>query len=452
MVKVSHFSSLERRVTISVGTLFGVRMLGLFMVLPVLANSVESLDDYSPLMLGLVIGAYGLTQAILQIPLGLLSDRLGRQTIILFGLTVFVIGSIVAAFADSMLDLLIGRALQGMGAIASTLMALVTDLTIEDNRSKAMAIIGGSIGFAFLLAMMVGPIVTIYLGLSGVFWMTALLGLLGICITIFFMPKISNPARNREADADIQQISALLRDRTLTRLNIGIFALHFALMAAFLVIPSILGKELSINTRDLPLAYLGLLGGGFFLMLPAMIWAEKHSKQKLVLLVAISVMAGATFILGIQRTIVLTPILLLVFFAAFNLLEAALPSWLSKSCPVGNRGTAMGIYSTSQFLGSFFGGLIGGWTLQYLGVDALFYLVGSIIFIWWLTSLSLQSPRPLKTLVLGVGELKHQEFIKIVSNITGVKDILLVQDENLAYVQVDRSQADMSSLQPYFNR
>jgi predicted MFS family arabinose efflux permease len=219
-------------------------MLGLFMVLPVLANSVESLDDYSPLMLGLVIGAYGLTQAILQIPLGLLSDRLGRQTIILFGLTVLVIGSIVAAFADSMLDLLIGRALQGMGAIASTLMALVTDLTIEDNRSKAMAIIGGSIGFAFLLAMMVGPIVTLYLGLSGVFWMTALLGLLGICITIFFMPKISNPARNREAVADIQQISALLRDRTLTRLNIGIFALHFALMAAFLVIPSILGKEL----------------------------------------------------------------------------------------------------------------------------------------------------------------------------------------------------------------
>jgi MFS family permease len=137
-------------------------MLGLFMVLPVLANSVESLDDYSPLMLGLVIGAYGLTQAILQIPLGLLSDRLGRQTIILFGLTVLVIGSIVAAFADSMLDLLIGRALQGMGAIASTLMALVTDLTIEDNRSKAMAIIGGSIGFAFLLAMMVGPIVTLY--------------------------------------------------------------------------------------------------------------------------------------------------------------------------------------------------------------------------------------------------------------------------------------------------
>ena len=291
------------------------------MVLPVLASSVEGLDDYSPLMLGLVIGAYGLTQAILQIPLGLLSDRLGRQTIILFGLTVFVIGSIVAAFADSMLDLLIGRALQGMGAIASTLMALVTDLTIEDNRSKAMAIIGGSIGFAFFLAMMVGPIVTLYLGLSGVFWMTALLGLLGICITIFFMPKISNPARNREADADIQQISALLRDRTLTRLNTGIFALHFALMAAFLVIPSILGKELSINTGDLPLVYLGLLGGGFFLMLPAMIWAEKHSKQKLVLLVAISVMAGATFTLGIQRTIVLTPVLLLVFLLPLTFLR-----------------------------------------------------------------------------------------------------------------------------------
>jgi len=422
------------------------------MVLPVLAYSVEGLDDYSPLMLGIVIGAYGLTQAIFQIPLGLLSDRFGRQAIILFGLTVFVVGSIFAAFADSMIELLIGRALQGIGAIASTLMALVTDLTVEDNRSKAMAIIGGSIGFAFILAMMLGPIITIHLGLSGVFWVTGSLGLVGIFIVLFIMPKISNPIRNRESDADIQQIGALLKDRTLTRLNIGIFALHFSLMAAFLVIPSILATELSLDTQDLPLVYLGLLGGGFFLMLPALIWAEKYSKQKLMLLLAISAMAATSFILGTHRAMFVTPFVMLIFFAAFNLLEAALPSWLSKSCPAGNRGSAMGIYSTSQFLGSFFGGLLGGLALQYFGVDMLFYLVGSLLVIWWFTSLSLQPPRPLQTLVLGVGELKHQEFIKIVSNITGVKDILLVRHENLAYVQVDRSQVDMGSLQPYFNR
>jgi hypothetical protein len=187
-------------------------------------------------------------------------------------------------------------------------------------------------------------------------------------------------------------------------------------------------------------------------MLPALIWAEKHSKQKLVLLLAISVMAGMSFILGTHRAMLVTPVVMLIFFAAFNLLEAALPSWLSKSCPPGNRGSAMGIYSTSQFLGSFSGGLLGGLILQYFGVDSLFCLIGSILLIWWFASLSLQPPRPLQTLVLGVGELKHQEFIKIVSNITGVEDILLMQNENLAYVQVDRSQVDMGSLQPYFNR
>ena len=422
------------------------------MVLPVLALAVAGYEDYSPLMLGFVLGAYGLTQALLQIPLGLLSDQIGRQSVIIGGLMMFVAGSVLAALSESMLGLMLGRALQGAGAIASTLMALITDLTLEHNRSKAMAAIGGSIGFSFIFAMMLGPIITAMFGLSGIFWLTAILGLFGIGIMLFFIPKVSMIQRNREAITISSDIKKLLRDPILARLNLGIFALHLSLMAAFVAVPSILDAELMIDTLKLPWVYLGLLGGGFFLMLPAMIAAEKYHAQKFVFLLSIAIMIIATFTLGWHRNSVITPIMLLIFFASFNLLEASLPSWLSKSCPVGYRGTAMGIYSTSQFLGAFVGSLLGGLTIQYWNIDTLFYSVCLNLLIWLIISLGLKSPRPLQTLVLAVGDSKHQDFLKIITNIAGVEDILLINGEHLAYVQIDRVTVDMQSLQPYLNR
>jgi MFS family permease len=427
-------------------------MLGLFMVLPVLAVATSDYSGFSPLTLGFALGAYGLTQALLQIPLGVLSDRIGRTSVIIGGLLLFIIGSIVAALADNMLGLILGRALQGTGAIASTLMALVTDLTSEQNRSKAMAAIGGSIGFSFILAMILGPILTINMGLSGVFWVTAFLGAIGVGIVIFLIPRTVVSHHNREVIADVKQISRLLRDGTLLRLNWGIFALHFALMAAFVAVPMIFSTELSIKDSELPLVYLALLGGGFFIMLPIMILGEKYKLQRLTFLGAVAVMAGATLFLGFERNPLSTPLLLLVFFTAFNLLEATLPSWLSKSSPVGNRGTAMGIYSTSQFLGSFAGGVLGGWSLQEIGIDGLFIVISFVLFVWWVLSLGLQSPKPLQTLVLSVGDREHQDFLKIISKIAGVEDILLIKGEQLAYVQIDRLLIDMPSLQPYLNR
>jgi hypothetical protein len=183
-----------------------------------------------------------------------------------------------------------------------------------------------------------------------------------------------------------------------------------------------------------------------------MILGEKYKLQRLTFLGAVAVMAGATLFLGFERNPLSTPLLLLVFFTAFNLLEATLPSWLSKSSPVGNRGTAMGIYSTSQFLGSFAGGVLGGWSLQEIGVDGLFIVISLVLFVWWVLSLGLQSPKPLQTLVLSVGDREHQDFLKIISKIAGVEDILLIKGEQLAYVQIDRLLIDMPSLQPYLNR
>ncbi|MFT7111599.1 MAG: putative MFS family arabinose efflux permease [Porticoccaceae bacterium] len=427
-------------------------MLGLFMVLPVLALATADYPDFTPLMLGMTLGAYGLTQAILQIPLGLLSDRVGRHPVIIGGLLMFIAGSVVAALADTMAGLVFGRALQGTGAIASTLMALVADLTVEQNRSKAMAAIGGSIGFSFMLAMMLGPVLAANFGLSGVFWATALLGVIGVFVAFFLIPKAASMRRNRESMADTRQMKGLLREPNLMRLNFGIFALHFALMAAFVAIPTMLSNELGINESNLPWVYLGLLGGGFFVMLPLMILAEKFGYQKLIFIVSVAIMAMATAVLSGQRGPLLTPLLLLFFFAGFNLLEATLPSWLSKMCPVGNRGTAMGIYSTSQFFGAFAGGLAGGWSLHEFGVDGLFVTITLILLSWAFVSVGLKSPRPLQTVVLSVGSMEQQDFLKIVSNVTGVEDILLVKGEHLAYVQVDRLQVDMPSLQPYINR
>ena len=435
----------------SLASLYGFRMLGLFMVLPVLALYQHQYAGASPLLLGLALGVYGLTQAVLQIPLGLLSDKIGRRPVIVAGLLMFVLGSLVAAMADTMIGLVIGRGLQGMGAIASTLMAMVTDLTSEEKRTVAMASIGASIGLSFILAMIIGPLVAAMMGLSGIFWLTALLGITGIGIFLRFVPNVVSSHSNRETRADLSQVGSLLREPTLMRLNFGVFALHLALMAAFVVIPDILANELGLGGDQLWWVYLSLLGGGFVLMIPAMVLGEKFQRQKLSFCSAVVLLAVSVLVLGWQRTALVTPLMLLLFFAAFNLLEASLPSWLSKACPAGSRGTAMGIYSTCQFFGAFVGGILGGWSLQQFGVDGLFIMLGIVMLGWWLAALGLQSPRPMQTLVLQIGDRAHEDFAKIISTITGVEDILIVQGEQLAYIKVDKQTVDMQSLKPYFN-
>ena len=427
-------------------------MLGLFMVLPVMSLYFEGYHQSSAFLLGLALGIYGLTQAIFQIPLGLLSDKIGRRPVILGGILLFVLGSVIAALADSAMGVVIGRALQGMGAIASTLMALVTDLTTEQNRTKAMASIGGSIGISFAIAMVLGPIVAASYGMAGIFWLTALLGLVGAAILINAIPKTFSMRKNRETNTDLQQLGYLLREPSLMRLNLGIFFLHLTLMAAFVVIPTVLVQQLGINPDQLWWVYLCLLGGGFIVMLPAMIFAEKHNAQKKIFVLAVVLMTVAMFVLGSAHNAVITISMLFVYFAAFNLLEASLPSWLSKVCPVGNRGTAMGIYSTCQFLGTFIGGILGGFALANVGIQGLFWLLALLLLSWCFVAATMASPKPLQTLILQVGETKASDFVKSISNIDGVEDILLIEGEDLAYVKVDKTLIDSSSFQPFLNR
>ncbi len=448
----SHFSPLERRAVLSVASLYAFRMLGLFMVLPVMALYFNNYSGASPFLLGLSLGIYGLTQALLQIPLGLLSDKIGRRPVIIYGLMVFILGSVIAAVSDSAAGLIVGRALQGMGAIASTLMALITDFTSEENRTKAMASIGGSIGLSFAVAMILGPIIAAKYGLSGIFWVTAGLGLLGVLVFLRSVPVVLPVSKNRETHTDVKQFRHVLGISVLQRLNLGIFCLHLVLMAAFIVIPTILVEDMAIAADGLWWVYLLLLGGGFVAMLPVMILGEKYNRQKLTFVGAIVVLTLTMAMLGLNRSSWLSLVLLFAFFSAFNLLEASLPSWLSKVCPVGNRGTAMGIYSSSQFMGAFAGGVLGGWALGSIGTDALFFLLAFILLIWLCVAFRMQTPRPLKTVVLHVAEKDRDEFVKIISSIAGVEDILLIEGEDLAYVKVDQQSVDMASLQPYFYR
>ncbi|CAI8163772.1 MAG: Inner membrane transport protein YajR [Cellvibrionales bacterium UBA7375] len=448
----SKFSPVEKRAVFSIASLYGFRMLGLFMVLPVMSIYFDQYQQASAFLLGLALGIYGLTQAILQIPLGLLSDKIGRRPVILGGLLVFILGSVVAATAETAIGVVIGRALQGTGAIASTLMALVTDLTAEQNRTKAMASIGGSIGISFAVAMVLGPVVAANFGLAGIFWLTAALGLIGAVIVFKAIPKTFLMRQNRETQTDLQQLGNLLREPSLMRLNMGIFFLHLTLMAAFVVIPNILVRQLAINPDQLWWFYLSLLGGGFIAMLPAMIFAEKRNAQKNIFVLAVALMTIAMLVLGSTDGVVLTVSMLFIYFAAFNLLEALLPSWLSKVCPVGNRGTAMGIYSSCQFLGTFTGGILGGFALANVGIDGLFWLLGLMLLFWCFVAATMASPKPLQTLILQVGETKASDFVKSISNIVGVEDILLIEGEDLAYVKVNKNLIDLESIQPFLNR
>ncbi len=380
---------LERRTVGSLALLYSFRMLGLFMVLPLLALYAADLPGATPVMLGLALGVYGLSQAALQIPLGWLSDRVGRKPVIVAGLVVFALGSVVAGQAESALGIVIGRFLQGAGAIASTVMALAADLTSEEQRTKAMAIVGASIGASFALALVLGPAVAASTGLAGVFYLTAVLAVLGVVIVLFLVPTPERQVGHKEVGARGQYLSRALLDPQLMRLNFGVFSLHFMLMACFLLVPTVLEESLRIP-RDshwqvyLPILLLSVLG-----MLPMMRLAERGGYLREVFALAIVLVLVALAGFGFAGGAILFYASLWLFFVGFNYLEATLPSLVSKVVFVDGRGTAMGIFSSCQFLGAFAGGAAGGYALQQWGATGLLLLCLIPGIVW----LVLNNPR-----------------------------------------------------------
>ncbi len=423
------------------------------MVLPVLALYASDYAGGSALTVGICLGIYGLTQGVLQIPFGLASDRFGRKQLILLGMVLFAAGSVIAALSDSIYGIMLGRALQGSGAVASVIMALLSDLTREENRTRAMASVGASIGLSFALAMVLGPLVASHWGMPAVFWLTAVLSGLGMLILLLIIP---NPALNHRGHDVIPlptMLSRVFRDGELLRLNLGIFVLHFAQMATWVSVPLLLEQEMGLARESHWYLYLLTMGGGFVLMVPFIWYGETRRKMKPVFVGAVAILAVSELIMTrADDELFIMVVGLLVFFMAFNLLEASLPSLVSKISPAGSKGTAMGVYSTSQFLGAFGGGMVGGLLAHNFGLTSVFWaaLVGTLV--WLVAAFSMAAPRYLRSLTLEHGENEKIEIDELLGVVSGVEDVVHIPSHNVTYIKVDDERLDSAHLERVVGR
>lgn len=441
----------ERRAITGLGTVFSLRMLGMFMVLPVLTTYGMNLQGASETLIGVAIGIYGLMQALFQIPFGLLSDRIGRKPIILGGLLIFVAGSLLAATTGTIWGVIAGRALQGAGAISAAIMALLSDLTREQQRTKAMALIGVSFGISFAIAMITGPLIAHHFGLHALFWLIALLASLGLIITFFFVPTPARHILNRESGMVRGSFRQVLQNRQLLKLNAGIFSLHLLLMSTFVVFPRQLENTTLLPDDDWKV-YLFTLVIAFVAIIPVIIYAEKKRHMKQVFLVSIVLLliteiilwgAGAhlcTLLAGLQ-----------CFFLGFNVMEAILPSWISKEAPAGYKGTAMGVYSTCQFLGVAAGGGLSGWLYDHYGSDMVFILGVLVALCWLLLSSTLKEPPYVSSLRLPLPAALHawpaEQLRQRLLTLNGVTDALVDETEHYAYIKYDSQQVQRDAIE-----
>lgn len=446
-------SAAELRASGALAGVYAVRMLGLFMILPTFALYAEGLAEVTPFLIGLAIGVYGLTQALLQIPLGMLSDRFGRKPIMVAGLLVFALGSVVAALSESIHGVIAGRALQGAGAIAAVVLALAADLTREEHRTKVMAIIGLTIGVSFSVALVAGPVLDRWVGVSGIFWLTAVLALVAIGITLVLVPTPVEARVHRDTQAVPGSFGAVLRDAQLLRLDAGIFVLHMVLTANFVVLPLLLRDGLGLGVEIHWRVYLPVLLAGFAAMVPFIIYAERHRRMKPVFVGAIVVLALAQLALaGNGGSLAWLVAALVVFFAAFNLLEASLPSLVSKMAPPDRKGTAMGVYSSMQFLGIFAGGALGGYLHDLAGIRGVFLLGALGTLVWLGLAASMRRPRYLSSYVLNVGPQDRQAAETLAMELTavrGVSEAVVIAEEGMAYLKVERHALDEGALRRF---
>jgi len=430
----------EFRAASSLAAVFSVRLLGLFMIYPVFADYARHLSGTTPYRIGLALGIYGLSQGLLQIPFGLLSDKIGRKTMIVLGLILFGIGSAVAALSTSIDGVIIGRALQGGGAVGSVILALVADLTSEENRTKAMALVGITIGTSFMVALVTGPLLAGVIGVAGIFWLMGALAVIGIAIVEFIVPRPRTLRVHRDAETVPAMLGKILKNTELLRLDFGIFALHAMLTASFLVVPALLHARLDVNSHSQWLVYLPVLLLSVVVMVPAIIVAEKYRCMKAVFVGAVVALAASQFMLVFgQDHVYVVLAALTLFFAGFNVMEASLPSLITKAAPPAAKGTATGIYSSSQFLGIFVGGVAGGWIHQSAGSGSVFAWCGGLALLWLLLALSMRPPSYLTTRLIRIHNrvVDPEQLTARLREVPGVAEAVVIAEEQMAYLKVD---------------
>ena len=382
-------NSVERIFVLKISLIMSVRMLGLFMLFPVMSVYAADYDNSTPFLVGMAIGIYGLTQALLQIPFGYFSDRFGRKPILITGLFIFLLGSILAANTSNIILVIVGRALQGGGAISAVLMAFIADSVGEENRAKANAFVGFQIGVAFMVSLLIGPIISSKVGLQGLFWVIALLSLVAMLIVLSL--KHSRPIAYYKLS--IKAFKETLTKELVT-LDFSIFSLHLILAAGFIVMPVLIIEKQIVSMADNWQIYLPAILLSFIGMLPLIVISEKYKKTKYILLLSILLLISSQMIFfNSNLNFKIFIFTLTIFFIAFNTIEALLPSLLSRTASASKRGLAMGVFSTSQFLGTFFGGAIGGLIYDIYDLNSVFLFTIFVAIIWWFLILFL----PLKT-------------------------------------------------------
>ncbi len=438
----------ELRASLGLAGIFGLRMLGMFIILPVFSLYAEHLPGGSDhTLIGIALGAYGLTQAILQVPFGWLSDRWGRKRTIYLGLLVFAAGSFLAAVAQDIHMVILGRIIQGAGAISAAVIALTADLTRDEQRTKAMAIIGVTIGATFALSMVAGPVLGRSIGVPGIFALTGVLALSAMAVVRWVIPDPARAVGLRVQDA--AGIARVFRNPELARLNFGIFVLHAVLMALFVVVPFEL-RSAGLPAESHWQVYLPVMLGSFVLMVPPIILAERGGWQKAVFLGAIgALLAGQVGLAWLGQSVGGVAWSLLLFFAGFNLLEASLPSLVSRTAPPAVKGTAIGVYSSVQFLGAFVGATAGGFISKQLGAPWVFGACAAVTLSWLALAVGMQAPRGGGTRAYAVPRLDARRadgLSRKLADVPGVREAMVMAGEGVAYLEVDSARFDEQSV------
>jgi len=426
-----------------IAALFSFRMLGLFLLIPVFTLYAAKLNGATPALIGIALGAYGLSQGILQMPFGLLSDKWGRKPIITIGLILFTLGSIIGALSHSIYGIILARILQGTGAIGSVLIALLADLTPDKDRTKAMAVIGMTIGISFSLAMVISPALSSRFGLSGIFYLTAFLAIIGLILLHLIIPTPIKECFHSDSETNPALFKSVITDTQLLRLNLGIFCQHFILTSTFFVIPLILSEHIQQRHLQQPWHfYLSIMVLAFIFMIPFIIYGEKKGKIKLVYLGSVLGTGLTQYLLNntYQNWFALYTLMFL-YFVAFNILEALLPSQISKQANPKSKGTAMGVYSTSQFLGIFVGGSISGFIYQWHGQAGIFISNTILSLIWFIVSCSMKPNSAFATLIIPYPSKDPAEraLIDRLMKLPGMREVLLAKEEEVIYLRIDKT-------------
>ena len=448
-------TAIERRAIFSLSGIFALRMFGLFLVLPVLAIYAIGYEGSTPLLVGTALGIYGLTQAMLQLPFGLLSDRFGRKPLITIGLILLALGSVVAALATDIVGLIIGRAIQGAGAISAVVLALTADFTRDEQRTRAMAMIGMSIGIVFLLSMSIAPPLAERVGMSGLFWLIAILAVLAIGLLHTAVPRVAEQQLHRDLQPVRSQLAGVLRDAVLLRLYVGIFILHLVLAALFVVLPGEL-----IRLGNLPVAshwkvYTPIIVASVVGMIPLVLFGSRQHLVRPMLLLTGAVLAVALVLLALvvngssSTAWVALLIGVWLFLVAFNGLEAMLPSLVSRVAPAAAKGSAIGVFNTFQFGGIFAGGVAGGLLVQQFGPAGVFWVCVLATFAWLVLLLVGPGFRLLSTRVvrLSPGAISPESaMVDRIRAVAGVQEVTTFQGEPYLYLKVDDRELDTAAL------